>query len=109
MAYEYFVRSHVEVFFVMNDSHCTCNPKNLNETCRSQYCRNKLKKQIKTKIGQAQDEILIAMYSFTNHDLVHWILNARKRGVPVRIIVDKSESEKETNRQQIKTLIDEGA
>lgn len=107
--YEYFLRSHVEVFFVMNDGQCKCDSRNVKKTCQSQYCRNKLKRKIMTKIKKAQDEILIAMYSFTNHDLVNWILDARKRRVPVRIIVDTSESEKDTNRSHIKTLIDEGA
>lgn len=106
--YDYFKRSHNEVSFVMNESDCECNPSDSYKTCHSKYCRNNLKLKIKNKIDEALKEILIAMYTLTNDDLIDSILNAKKRGVKIRIIVDKSTSENGQNLSNIRKLTDEG-
>lgn len=54
-------------------------------------------RKILSKIADAKKSIDIAMYNFTNSDLARAIIQARRRGVSVRIIVDKSTDENEEN------------
>jgi len=49
-------------------------------------------------IGQAQKTIKVQAYSFTNADIAKALLDASKRGVQVRVVLDKSqETEKYTS------------
>jgi phosphatidylserine/phosphatidylglycerophosphate/cardiolipin synthase-like enzyme len=41
------------------------------------------------EIGQAQKEILAAVYAFTSDDIAQALIKARKRGVVVQLIVDR--------------------
>lgn len=84
--------TRIEVHFVMvNDPDC-CNAYNTRSPikCNSKYCKIKLMKKIQKKIESAQKSIDIAMYTFSNRQLLNSILNACRRRVKVRIIIDKS-------------------
>lgn len=86
---------------IMNDPECS-NFNNFREHrrwCQSQYCALKMMKKIEEKINSAESTIDIAMYNFTNQILVRCIKNACKRGVVVRLLIDKS---------MLTTRIDEG-
>ena len=41
------------------------------------------------QIAKAEKEILVAIYAFTHHDLAAALLEARRRGVTVRVIIDR--------------------
>lgn len=41
------------------------------------------------EIGQAQKEILVAVYAFTSDELAWALIRARQRGINVRVIVDQ--------------------
>lgn len=41
------------------------------------------------EIGNAEKEILVAVYAFTHHDLAVALGDARKRGLVVRVIIDR--------------------
>ena len=41
------------------------------------------------EIGQAQREILVAVYAFTSDDLAWALVKARQRGVKVQVVLDK--------------------
>lgn len=87
------LKTHVEVFFVMMDDPNCCNSYNdmrRATRCDSEYCKLKLLAKIVKRIDSAQNSIDIAMYTFSNQQLIKSILNARRRGVKVRIIMDKS-------------------
>lgn len=84
--------TRIEVHFVMvNDPDC-CNAYNTRSPikCNSKYCKIKLMKKIQKKIESAQKSIDIAMYTFSNRQLLNSILIAYRRRVKVRIIIDKS-------------------
>lgn len=49
----------------------------------------KCSSHIVREIGQAQREILVAVYAFTSDDLAWALVNARKRGVKVRVVLDR--------------------
>jgi phosphatidylserine/phosphatidylglycerophosphate/cardiolipin synthase-like enzyme len=48
--------------------------------------------QIKKSIRVAKKSIDIAMYSFTNHKLAKELKNAAKRGVKIRILLDRKQN-----------------
>jgi phosphatidylserine/phosphatidylglycerophosphate/cardiolipin synthase-like enzyme len=47
-------------------------------------------KMIQTHLDQAQESILVQAFSFTDPDIAASIINAKKRGVSVRVLLDKS-------------------
>lgn len=84
--------TRIEVHFVMvNDPDC-CNVYNTRSSvqCNSKYCKIKLMKKIQKEIESARKSIDIAMYTFSNRQLLNSILDAHRRRVKVRIIIDKS-------------------
>ncbi|HWO42942.1 MAG TPA: phospholipase D-like domain-containing protein [Candidatus Eisenbacteria bacterium] len=44
---------------------------------------------IQRAIDNAKEEILVAVYAFTNEELAGALVAARRRGVPVRVIIDR--------------------
>lgn len=90
--YQDIVNTSIEVFFVMMDDPDCCNSYRHRSVdgCNSKYCKEKLMIKILQKINSARDSIDIAMYTFSNQQLVNSIMNARMRRVKIRIIMDKS-------------------
>lgn len=43
-------------------------------------------------INQSQTRVWVAMYSFTNENLAHTLIEAKQRGVDVRVIVEKQQA-----------------
>ena len=41
------------------------------------------------EIDQARKELLIAVYAFTNDELAHALVQAKKRGVAVQVVIDR--------------------
>lgn len=41
------------------------------------------------EMGQAQNEILVAVYAFTNDEIAQVLVQARKRGVKVQVVLDQ--------------------
>src|SRR5262245_11699904 len=44
---------------------------------------------IKREIDQAKQELLVAVYAFTHDDLAEALVNAKKRGVNVQVVIDR--------------------
>lgn len=102
--YENFYKLDVEAHFVaINDQNCNCYTNNLRQAqrCNNEKCPAKLMLKIISKIEKAKKSIDIAMYNFTNSDLAKAILRARRRGVSIRIVVDKSAYESEDNHSRV--------
>ncbi|HEY7166372.1 MAG TPA: phospholipase D-like domain-containing protein [Candidatus Binatia bacterium] len=55
------------------------------------------------EIERAQKELLVAVYAFTNDDLASALIQAKKRGVTVRVIIDR-EYDSATDRSKGKFL-----
>lgn len=49
-------------------------------------------KAIKNALNNAQSEILVAMYHFTSRELAYALSRAKRRGVEVTVVLDKSQS-----------------
>lgn len=77
-----------KVFFMMNKSCCRSTSPDTN--CRNPYCKAKLSQEIIQHIDSAKHTICIAMYSFTNHHFSKALLNAKRRGVKIRIVACQS-------------------
>ncbi|XP_031639957.1 mitochondrial cardiolipin hydrolase-like [Contarinia nasturtii] len=103
--------NHHEVYFVMMGEPQCCNPNDANASpnnnCRK-YCMGKLLKKIMDRINSAKHSICIAMYNFSNHRIADCVLRAHRRGVKVRLIIDKSMSESNESKTQAKRLKDAG-
>lgn len=100
--HEMLIKNNIDVFFVLlNDPDCdnSNNDRAHVHACQSEHCGNKLFKNISEKIDSAQSAIDIAMYNFTNYQLVRSIQKACKRGVAVRLILDRSMIESEDRRR----------
>lgn len=83
--------TRIEVHFVMvNDPDCCNAYVRSSVKCNSKYCKIKLMKKMQREIESARKSIDIAMYTFSNRQLLNSILNAYRRRVKVRIIMDKS-------------------
>lgn len=102
--YQDIVNTSIEVFFVMMDDPDCCNSyRNRSvDGCNSKYCKEKLMIKILQKINSARHSIDIAMYNFSNKQLVNSIMNARMRRVKIRIIMDKSVLMEKTESDLIK-------
>lgn len=50
-----------------------------------------ISKAIVNKINLAKKTILVEAYSFTSKDITYALLNAKKRGIDIKIILDKSQ------------------
>ena len=57
------------------------------QACFSPY--GKCSSHIVREIGQAQKEILVAVYAFTNDELAWALVKASQRGVKVQVVVDQ--------------------
>lgn len=107
--YKKFTKNHQEVYFVMSDTNC-CNPhENPGATnqCKK-YCLGKLLSKIRNRIGSSKSSICIAMYNFSNHLFADYVLSAHRRGVKIRLIIDKSACESPENKTQAKRLKNAG-
>lgn len=59
----------------------------------------KCSNHILREMGQAQSEILVAVYAFTNDELAWALVQARKRGVKVQVVLDQQfDRENETSK-----------
>lgn len=73
---------------------------------------------ITSEIGQAKQSVQVQAYSFTSNEIIQALIQAKKRGVDVRIILDKSNVEggsddKESPREKkekdlLNSLVDNG-
>ncbi len=59
-----------------------------------------ISKLIIKEIDGAKSSIDIAMYSFTRSDIAHALVNARKRGITVRIIMDDGRAKTENSKSR---------
>lgn len=50
--------------------------------------RRLLQERISQEIGTAKREVVVAMYQFTSTQLAEALVRAKKRGIPVRVLVD---------------------
>lgn len=57
---------------------------------------------IVSEVDSAKKEVLVQAYSFTSATIAQSLLNAKKRGVTVRVILDKSQS---TTQYSVATLL----
>lgn len=109
--YKKLTKSHHEVYFVMMGEPECCNPndRNINpgKNCRK-YCMGKLLMKIMNRINGAKSSICIAMYNFSNHRVGDAILRAHRRGVKVRLVLDKTMCESGESKTQAKRLKDAG-
>ena len=51
------------------------------------------------EIEQAKKELLVAVYAFTHDELAHALVRAKKRGVTVRVVIDR-EFDADSNRSK---------
>ena len=51
--------------------------------------QGKCSSHILREIDQAKKELLVAVYAFTNDDLANALVQAKKRGLVVQIVVDR--------------------
>lgn len=80
-----------DVYWTNNLSqNCNCNVRKQENSCNNNYCYVRTVNRIISLIDNSKVSIDLAMYILTSHDLTNAILRARKRGVRVRIIVDKN-------------------
>lgn len=108
--YKKFTKNHHEIYFVMMGEPDCCNPNhdyNPNKKCEK-YCMGRVLMKIIDRINLSKSSICVAMYNFTNHRLADCLLRAHRRGVKVRVIMDKSMSEGHENKSQAKRLSDNG-
>lgn len=107
--YKKFTKNHQEVYFVMSDTNC-CNPnENPGETDRcKKYCLGKLLSKVRNRIRSSKSSINIAMYNFSNHLFADYVLSAHRRGVKIRLLIDKSASESPETKTQAKRLKNAG-
>jgi phosphatidylserine/phosphatidylglycerophosphate/cardiolipin synthase-like enzyme len=59
------------------------------------------------EIGRSQKEIFAAVYAFTSDDIAQALINARKRGVAVQVVVDR-EFDRENERSKASLLQRQG-
>ncbi|XP_031625226.1 mitochondrial cardiolipin hydrolase-like [Contarinia nasturtii] len=82
-----------EVFFVMSNA-LSCCPHTAKEDaikkCPNPHCKAKLSRKIIEHIDSAKHLICIAMYMFTMIHISDAVMNAKRRGVNIRIISDSS-------------------
>lgn len=76
-----------EALFTSNESGCC---QTYDSKCKNPYCSEVLFNRIVQHIDQAKSIICLAVYIFTSKKLYEAILRAHKRGVVVRIIIEKS-------------------
>lgn len=110
--YRKFTIRHHHVYFVMMGETECCNPNNPNDAdpnkkCKK-YCMGRLLKEIMDRINSAKTSMCIAMYNFSNHRLADCVLRAHRRGVKVRLVIDRSASESTESKTQAKRLKDAG-
>lgn len=93
----------VEPYFVNpNDRGCVCDGKiEKADKCRSKNCKSKLLMKITKKIDSAVFSIEIAMYILSNECLIKSLLDARHRGVKLRIILDRSLAKRFKNETEV--------
>lgn len=108
--YKKFTKNHHEVYFVMGESNC-CNPYenpgSNNSHCKK-YCIGKLLMKIRNRMNSSTSAICIAMYNFSNHLIADSVLSAHRRGVKIRLLIDKSACESPENKSQAKRLKNAG-
>lgn len=78
-----------EAIFTKYVSCDVCSKRN-GTLCETQYCYNYTLRKMKALIDGAQHSIFICMNIFTNPDLGEFVLDAHRRGVLVKIIVNGS-------------------
>jgi phosphatidylserine/phosphatidylglycerophosphate/cardiolipin synthase-like enzyme len=61
-------------------------------------------KALVTELGKAQATLDIAIYSLTHPDIVQAIIEAKKRGVNVRIITDQTEAKNKTQGAALQSI-----
>lgn len=89
--YYYCVRTVIDVRFVrVDDCRNLKNSNNHSIVCKNKYCAVKLMNEILRAIRSAENSIDIAMFNFTNHQLIQCVLRASNRGVKIRVLMDKS-------------------
>lgn len=109
--YRKFTKHQHDVYFVMMGETNCCNPNNADikpgNHCKK-YCTGKLLLKIMERINNANRSICIAMYNFSNHRIADAVLRAQRRGIKVRLIIDRSMSESNESKTQAKRLKDAG-
>lgn len=109
--YKKFTTYHHEVYFVMMGETECCNPNQNDITpgkkCKK-YCMGNLLFKIMNRINTAKSSICIAMYNFSNRRIADCVLRAHRRGVKVRLLLDKTTIETTENKSQAKRLKDAG-
>lgn len=78
--------SMAEVLFTNDQSGCCMNKR---ENCNNRYCMSRVYDRFEYHIDSAKLLICIAIYMFTNDRICDAIIRAQKRGVIIRVIIDK--------------------
>lgn len=96
-----------KIHFVFTESNC-CNLNNQNaiRKCKKDYCAGRLRNKILYYINSAKESIYVAMFTFNDFQLANSIIDAYRRGVYVRLILDKSNSKEQ--HSQYKRLKEAG-
>lgn len=73
------------VFLLLSDAYAGAEM--LVQACFSP--QEKCSAHILRELGKAKSELLVAIYAFTHDDLARALVEAKKRGVPVQVIIDR--------------------
>lgn len=91
-----------EVFFIMMGEPKCCKPfeRSMAPTpnCKK-YCKGKLLQKFQSSIVEAKASICIAMYNFNCPQIADYILQAHRKNIKIRLLVDKSNCDNNENRQ----------
>lgn len=108
--YNKFTKSQHDIYFVMMGDPACCNPyanPGSSNNCK-RYCIGKLLMNLTDRINSAKSSMCIAMYNFSNHRIADCVLRAHRRGVKIRLLIDKSTCENKDNKTQAKRLKNAG-
>lgn len=89
-----------KIHFVVTDESdcCSLNDEKAIRSCKNKYCMGKLINKIHYYIDSAKSLICIAMFTLNNYQLAESLIDAHRRGVGVRIILDRSMSKSENSQ-----------
>lgn len=108
--FEKFTTKKDEVYFVMMGTSRCCNPRvnpGASKECKS-FCGGKLLIKLMNRINSAESSICIAMYNITNLQIVDSVIGANRRGIDIRLLIDKKTCENKDTKAQAERLKNAG-
>lgn len=79
-------------FIFTNESCCNLNDHFTITKCINGFCAGRLMNKILYYIDSAEKSIHVAMFTLSNQQLANSIIDAYRRGVEIRIILDRTNS-----------------